>query len=69
MIPNKFDSPTKDAAEESPSADRTGRCPMDSTIRSRGYLIRSRRGGQEPTWEKDGTTFTQAEVIHREGLG
>jgi hypothetical protein len=60
-----FLSPMEDARLERPTAERVNRFALDQAIRAKGYTIKELPDKGEPTWERNGVTFTQRDVILR----
>ena len=44
-------------------ADSSCRFALDELFRKHGYRIHSRQPGREPTWIKDGETYSETEVM------
>lgn len=50
-----------------PSQDNTARHSVDQLIRENGYRIHTRKGDEEPLWERNGKVVKQSVILKRIG--
>jgi len=55
--------PEQEHFDYHPSEDTSDRFPEDRLMRNHGFKIWSRKGNQEPEWEKRGIVYKQSQVI------
>lgn len=61
--------PVKEEFSYHPTEDTSNRHPTDRMIREHGFKIHSRKGDEEPEWERRGIILKQSlviEIIYKE---